>query len=197
MSALAATLATAQPNQAYLYSVVFASAYRTSVLFTYDVGDPSYTLAPTVGWTEIEIAAGIVSACLPTMLPVLKWFMRTVGITSLSSTLRGTSQGDSKLKGSSAGFNHELSSRDPTLRSKEARGNTKRDTFYRLPDDTDSDVGRGEGSNDLNLRPDGQKFEVTINTSPSRGDRDDCSGDEVALNTIHVQKELRQTSHIV
>lgn len=167
------------------------------MLFTYDDSDPTYTLAPTVGWTEIEISAGIVSACLPTMLPVLKWFIRTMGIKNLGSTLRGTSEGDSKLKGSTSGYNHELSSRDPALRSKETRGNSKRDTFYRLPDDTDSDVGRGEGASELNLRPDGQKLEVTINTSASQGDRDDYSGDEVALNTIHVQKEFRQTSHIV
>lgn len=178
-------------------SVVFASAYRTSVLFTYDENDPTYSLAPTVGWTAIEISAGIVSACLPTMLPVLKWFIRTIGIKNLGSTLRGTSEGDSKLKGSGTGFTHELSSRDPALRSKETRGNTKRDTFYRLPDDTDSDVGKDGGSSDLNLRPDEQKFEVTINTSSSQGVRDDYSGDEVGLNSIHVQKELRQTSHIV
>lgn len=111
--------------------------------------------------------------------------------------MRGTSEGDSNLKGGSSAFNHELSSREPALRGKDARGNSKRDTFYRLPDDTDSDVARDERGTDLNLRPDGQKFEVTINTSASQEDRDGYSGDEVALNTIHVQQELRQTSHIV
>ena len=31
-------------------SVIFASAYRFSVLFSYTNEDPTYTLAPTVGW---------------------------------------------------------------------------------------------------------------------------------------------------
>ena len=74
-----------------LCSVVFASAYRTSVLFTYTATDPSYTLAPTVGWTAIEMAAGIVSACLPTMLPALNVFLRVVGIKSQNGSLNRSS----------------------------------------------------------------------------------------------------------
>ncbi|VUC20934.1 unnamed protein product [Clonostachys rosea] len=62
------------------FFVVFASAYRTSVLFTYSNSDPTYTLAPTVGWTAIEMSAGIVSANLPTMLPVLVYLGRLIGI---------------------------------------------------------------------------------------------------------------------
>lgn len=172
------------------------------MLFTYDNSDPTYTLAPTVGWTAIEMSAGIVSACLPTLLPVLKWFIRAIGVKRLASTLRGTSMADSKPNGGSSAFNHELSSREPAIRGKvsDSRGNLKGESFYRLPDDTDSDVARGEhgmGASDLNLRPDKQKFEVTINTSASQGDRDEDRGDEAALNRICVQKELTQTSHIV
>lgn len=183
-----------QSNQAVLSSVVFASAYRTSVLFTYDAMDPSYTLAPTVGWTAIEMAAGIVSANLPTMLPVFRWLARAVGINSLAGTIRGMSTGDSKGNGTS-GHTHELSSREPALRN-----HSKRESFYRLPDDNDSDYAGGErgmGGNQLNLRPDKQKFKVTINTASSRDDKDEDSGDEVALNRICVQKEVTQTSRIV
>ncbi len=43
-------------------SVVFASGYRFSVLFSYSNSDPTYTLAPTVGWTCIEMSAGITAA---------------------------------------------------------------------------------------------------------------------------------------
>ncbi|SPO01622.1 related to integral membrane protein [Cephalotrichum gorgonifer] len=176
--------------------VVFASAYRTSVLFTYSNDDPTYTLAPTVGWTAIEMSAGIVSACLPTLMPVMKWFCRTIGLTSLTGTLRGMSAGDSNPKTDGSAFNHELSSRDPIQRGKVS--DPKGEPFYRLPDDTDSDLAdeRGMGTN-LTLRPDKQKFEVTINTSDSVRDRDEDSGDEVALNKIHVRKELTQTSRPV
>ncbi|TLD18512.1 hypothetical protein PspLS_10259 [Pyricularia sp. CBS 133598] len=62
------------------FFVVFASTYRTTVLFTYSDDDPTYTLAPTVGWTAIEISAGIISACLPTMRPSLQYFGRKCGI---------------------------------------------------------------------------------------------------------------------
>lgn len=33
--------------------------------------DVTYTIAPISGWSAIEISAGIVSACLPTMSPVV------------------------------------------------------------------------------------------------------------------------------
>ncbi|KAH8837914.1 hypothetical protein MCOR27_002579 [Pyricularia oryzae] len=62
------------------FFVVFASSYRTTVLFTYSNQDPTYTLAPTVGWTAIEVSAGIISACLPTMRPSLQYFGRKCGI---------------------------------------------------------------------------------------------------------------------
>ncbi|TLS22197.1 uncharacterized protein PpBr36_10033 [Pyricularia pennisetigena] len=62
------------------FFVVFASTYRASILFTYNNNDPTYTLAPTVGWTAIEMSGGIISACLPTMRPCLQYFARKCGI---------------------------------------------------------------------------------------------------------------------
>lgn len=171
------------------------------MLFSYDASDPTYTLAPTVGWTSIEMSAGIVSACLPTLLPILRWLIHSV-----VGTLRGTSVGDSKLTGKGSAFNHELSSGDATLRSKvpDPRGKTKGKPFYRLPDDTDSDTAKGAGNStvatdtdNLKLRPDTKNFEVTVNTFDSGGDRHEESGDDVPLHRIHVQKELRQSSHLV
>ena len=74
------------------------------MLFTYSPLDPSYTLAPTVGWTSIELSAGIVSACLPASLPALKWFTRAIGIQSLASTVVGrSSAGDTELRRTSPG----------------------------------------------------------------------------------------------
>ncbi|KAI6348617.1 hypothetical protein MCOR25_010761 [Pyricularia grisea] len=73
------------------FFVVFASTYRTTVLFTYDENDPTYTLAPTVGWTAIEMSAGIISACLPTLRPSLQYFARKCGI---KRSTFGSSQGE-------------------------------------------------------------------------------------------------------
>ena len=75
----------------------------------------------------------------------------------------------------------------------DSRGHLKRESFYRLSDDADS-VVKG-GRRDLHLRPDKQKFKVTINTSASREDRDQDSEDEFAMSRIVVQKEVTQTSH--
>jgi hypothetical protein len=66
-------------------SVVFASAYRTRILLTYDNSDITYTLGPTVGWTAIEISAAIVSGNFPTMLPLLKLIFRRAGMRSRTS----------------------------------------------------------------------------------------------------------------
>lgn len=74
------------------FFVIFASAYRFSVLFTYDAMDPSYTLAPTVAWTAIEMSAGIVSANLPTLLPALHFFLRKMGLNGLLSRTERTEQ---------------------------------------------------------------------------------------------------------
>ena len=59
------------------------SSYRIKVLLTVSKNDLSYTLAPTVCWTAIELAAGFVSANLPTTLPIaiqvyraMKWVYR-------------------------------------------------------------------------------------------------------------------------
>ncbi|KAF3768837.1 hypothetical protein M406DRAFT_239568, partial [Cryphonectria parasitica EP155] len=49
--------------------VVFTSAYRFRTLFQYTISDPTYSLAPVVAWTEIEIAAGMIAACLPVLRP--------------------------------------------------------------------------------------------------------------------------------
>ncbi|TGZ82628.1 hypothetical protein EX30DRAFT_305028 [Ascodesmis nigricans] len=53
---------------------IFASTYRFTTLFQFDPLDPSWTLADSTTWSLIEGAAGIISACLPTLRPLLKKF---------------------------------------------------------------------------------------------------------------------------
>lgn len=52
-------------------SVFFASVYRFVLLFSYTPANAAYTLAPTIGWFEIEIAAGIIAANLPILKPLV------------------------------------------------------------------------------------------------------------------------------
>ncbi|KAM0432971.1 hypothetical protein ACHAPT_004676 [Fusarium lateritium] len=183
------------------FFVVFASAYRTSVLFTYSNSDPTYTLAPTVGWTDIEMSAGIVSANLPTMLPVLKLVARFTGLSSLAGTVRASSRptfgskGDRSAKG--------LASREDTNtgRISDSNSSSRGNEFYRLPDETDSDgLMKGTGFGDLptpsdaKLRPDTKGYELTVKTYKSNPDRDDDSGEGILLQGIRVQREFEQTT---
>ncbi|KAF2088462.1 hypothetical protein K490DRAFT_2949, partial [Saccharata proteae CBS 121410] len=75
------------------FFVVFTSAYRFAVLLTYDAADSTWTLTWTVVWTAIEISAGIISACLPTLRPVVKLVWRTTKSTAGYSNDKSTTGG--------------------------------------------------------------------------------------------------------
>jgi hypothetical protein len=168
-----------------LCSVVFASAYRTSVLFTYTATDPSYSLAPTVGWTAIEMAAGIVSACLPTMLPALNVFLRVVGIKSQNgSSLRRSSMNPFSSKGNKS--NVSRAETDGTAPTRDGR-RVSATAFYRLPDENDSVVS---GDCDKVLGPEGKAYQYTIKSlAPIGTGPDEESGDEIPLHGIQVERE--------
>ncbi|KAL6860846.1 GPCR, PTH11-type [Trichoderma novae-zelandiae] len=158
------------------FFVVFASAYRTSVLFTYSASDPTYTLAPTVGWTIIEISAGIVSACLPTLLPVIRLFLRSIGIKrNLFSSTRGTSGKSSNLKSNMSGPSQNRSVNALDDGTRRANGNA----FYRLEDETESD-----GSFTVDSQ------QVVMNSTF----RPDTKGDDIPLHGIRVQTEFQQST---
>ncbi|TVY64161.1 Satratoxin biosynthesis SC1 cluster protein [Lachnellula suecica] len=167
------------------FFIVFASVYRFTVLFTYSSADPTYTLAPTVGWTAIEMSAGIVSACLPTVRPGLLLIFRRLGIKGNVPGLfrSGNSTDVPKLNGPSH-LRHETHGLG-TIGSAQACGprGDKKD-FYRLSDDLDLPV-------DLTLRPDHKCTQAVTSTSEPQ-EVDSLSGDEVPLHAIHVRKDVSQ-----
>lgn len=71
-------------------SAVFASSFRTWVLFNYSKHDISYTLAPLLAWSDIEMSAGIISACLPTMRPIVRLATAKLGLGSFFKLTRFT-----------------------------------------------------------------------------------------------------------
>nr|XP_036574520.1 uncharacterized protein CTRU02_15546 [Colletotrichum truncatum]KAF6780964.1 integral membrane protein [Colletotrichum truncatum] len=185
------------------FFVVFTSAYRTSVLFTYNGQDPTYTLAPTVGWTAIEMSAGIVSACLPTHRPAIQRVARLCGIKgSMGGMFRAPTALGFGSKSNKSNFSNGMSSQDPNgtqvarslSTTKHGAGN---EAFYRLPDDNGSDGTRRQNTppaNDPKLRPDmgGREFEYTVSSYPAKPD--DKSEDEIPLHSIRVQKDFKQTT---
>lgn len=143
------------------YSVVFASAYRFSVLFSYTALDSSYTLAPTVGWTAIEMSAGIVSACLPTLRPAFAFFFRVLGLRSVMPSLLRTGPSSrtastSKLNSNTAGHSRNGMGASGGGGSASAPSNidlvrANRRSFYHLPDDESDSL-------DSQTRVDGGQF---------------------------------------
>ncbi|KAF6828502.1 integral membrane protein [Colletotrichum plurivorum] len=52
--------------------VVFTSIYRFRIFLLYTKNDVPYSLAEGLAWNIIEISSGIVSACLPTLGPIIR-----------------------------------------------------------------------------------------------------------------------------
>ena len=52
-------------------SVLCASAYRFVTVMQFDVADTTGTLATACTWCVVEVASGIISACLPTLRPLM------------------------------------------------------------------------------------------------------------------------------
>lgn len=166
--------------------MVFASAYRFTVLFSYTALDPSYTLAPTVGWTAIEMSAGIISACLPTLVPAFKLIGRSLGLGKLLSlnTSKDGSRPTKVTLGTGAGTAQRSERRRSIQRVEEG-------DFYRLSDDANISTD-DDHAYDGKLRPD-RHITRTVASSPnerSHGRR--MSGDEIPLNSIHVTTAIKQ-----
>ncbi|KAL2261102.1 hypothetical protein VTK26DRAFT_4703 [Humicola hyalothermophila] len=178
------------------FFVVFTSAYRFSVLFTYTNDDPSYSLAPTVGWTEIEMAAGIVSACLPTFGPVASSFFRKIGVKRTLFGSRGTTSASGKAYGnasSSAALTRDRTELDVVKTKVDI--DIGRGRFYRL---SDEDVSGGKTASgnipvDAELRPD-HGYGYTVTSKPGKLDGQESSGDEIPLHGIRVRKDFEHSS---
>lgn len=161
------------------HSVIVASAYRLKVLFSYSSSDPTYTLARTVGWTAIEMSAGIVSACLPTLKPALQFFVRKLGIKGSAFDLFPSEQSKTRT-------NHNDDQVTANILGRGVGQSGSQGSFYHLQDGTRMPV------NDK-LRPDEHGYEYTVSSVP----RDTegvgyLSSDEVPLHNIHVKRGFRQ-----
>ncbi|KAJ5538285.1 hypothetical protein N7494_007764 [Penicillium frequentans] len=87
--------------------VVFASIYRFTLIFSFEMTDVAWTLADAQTWCVVEVAAGVISACLPTTAPLVKICTR-----SLVSTAKSLSKSNLTQTGSRV-----LSRTDATSRS--------------------------------------------------------------------------------
>lgn len=161
------------------------------MLFTYKNDDPTYTLAPTVGWTVIEISAGIISACLPTLLPVIRLLLKTVGIKrNFFSSHRGTN-------GASNVNKSNLSSRNPNKSmNADSTHRTNGNDFYRLNDETESDgsftIDTQPVVMNSQFRPDTKGYRHATKSLRSDELSANLIRDDIPLNGIRVQTEFKQ-----
>ncbi|OJJ07854.1 hypothetical protein ASPVEDRAFT_47054 [Aspergillus versicolor CBS 583.65] len=93
-------------------SVVFASIYRFSLIFQVDMDDIPWTIADAQTWCVVETSAGIISACLPTVVPLIKLLAKgvvttaTTGLSNTNSRSRSKSNTRSNLvRGANADVN--------------------------------------------------------------------------------------------
>ncbi|KAL4995028.1 hypothetical protein BDV10DRAFT_141864 [Aspergillus recurvatus] len=167
------------------FFVVFASAYRFSVLFSYDPLDSTYTLAPTVGWTAIEMSAGIVSACLPTLRPAFHFFFRVLGLQSIMPSMLRTNHSQTATT--------NIGSNDVSITTSKAAqasaGRANRRSFYHLPDENDSTESERQGRPPFRPEYDSAQTRIVVR---GEGQEDKCVGDEVPLQGIRVQREFTQ-----
>lgn len=79
--------------------VCFASIYRAIVVHQLSHFDPCWSDDPVIWWTMIELSTAIISACLPTMRPILsrlgivrvipvRWVSKLTSISSGGDTIR-------------------------------------------------------------------------------------------------------------
>lgn len=137
------------------------------------------------------MSAGIISACLPTLGPVLAIVIGKMGIkrTLLSgagAATANTLSSQNFAKSATA----SLSDRTDVELQKSRKDTTGAGAFYRLPDDQlPAERARG----DVQLRPE-HGYGYTVSSQPGKGDGESLSGDEVPLHGIMVHTDFKRST---
>lgn len=103
--------------------MLFASIYRFTTIMAFDMTDTTGTLATACTWCVVEVASGIISACLPTLRPLM-----LIVSSQFSSTRNRSGKGASTTGG--AGRSHKTD-----LVTIGGTGNKRNQDFRRLKDD--------------------------------------------------------------
>ena len=135
------------------------------------------------------MSAGIVSACLPILGPVMAF---CAGKLSIKRSLFMTRGGGTTNTSSSKNFAQSAtgSMRDRTeIELQKARKSSAWPVFYLLRDD--QMLGDTAPGLDAELRPE-HGHGRTVTSQPGKGDGESLSGDEVPLHGIRVHTDFKQ-----
>ncbi|KAJ6035727.1 hypothetical protein N7540_000006 [Penicillium herquei] len=116
--------------------VVFASIYRFSLIFRFNIEDTAWTLADAQTWCVVEVAAGVISAYLPTTAPLVRLCTRHLVSTAQSLSRSKASQLDgTSLSKSNAAQARSINVKESiTIQTKAGNKNHISDANYALSD---------------------------------------------------------------
>ncbi|WQF75520.1 hypothetical protein CDEST_00534 [Colletotrichum destructivum] len=80
--------------------VLFASIYRFTTLMQFQIADTTWTLATACTWCVVECACGVISACLPTLRPLMVKISTQFGSIATKYNLSGGQSGGRSKAGS-------------------------------------------------------------------------------------------------
>ncbi|TLS31583.1 hypothetical protein PpBr36_03905 [Pyricularia pennisetigena] len=76
--------------------VVFTSCYRFRIFLEYTTADVPYSIADGLAWNIVELSSGIVSACLPTLGPIVRLGIKACSTAAHASGLTGYAKSASR-----------------------------------------------------------------------------------------------------
>lgn len=156
-------------------SVCVAGLMRIYYLILFnDSNDYSWTLAPVCMWLAMEPAIGVVTACLPNILPLYYWCCERAGFP------RGGGGGGGGEHTRHGGPHHNITSRSGVHRSKVYHGG---DVGQRLPTYIE---------NNMMLRPK-EDDEICLTTMATAARNVSSESVEVLGHGILVRSEVTQT----
>lgn len=133
------------------------------------------------------MSAGIVSACLPTLRPVLFLFARKLGIQKSFGFFRSESSAALTKNSRQNLGNGVRSVDDPTANGGKKAGQR---LFYRLPDDSTSAEQNRVKTSFYPTVADHMYVNTVTSGTRQEGASDTASGDEVPLQSIRVKKDF-------
>ncbi|KAK8040776.1 hypothetical protein PG994_013783 [Apiospora phragmitis] len=179
--------------------VVFTSIYRFVIYLHYSNDDNSFTLGDGVAWNVIEIASGIISACLPTLGPLVRIVFKAVSPSTLRS--RGLSGGN-KLSGGNGSSSAKKSGGVATIGGGGGGGSNARqsrplgafeDRKYGVIDDDDAFGAVGGG---VRAYDGARRGHVSVTVSHNR---DGSGADNIGYASSHDEiplTSIRQDTHV-
>ncbi|KAL2147688.1 hypothetical protein VTI28DRAFT_7040 [Corynascus sepedonium] len=146
--------------------VVFTSIYRFRVYLDYTTDDVPWSLADPCAWNIIEISSGIVSACLPTLGPLVRDLWKSAWPSTAGGSKSAPSQRPKDSSIMTIGGTGRKTNGSNAIHSR--RGSR----WNRLEEDEDGSLGSREGD-DLELVPKHMmgQVHVTVHASPVAGRR--------------------------